>query len=462
MKRIAAIAVRDFVATVMTRGFVIAVLLLPGLIALSLTLGPRLMNQRSEQVRGQVVVVDRTGRVARELERTLAPAAITARRDEAARRAIATLPPEVRDLADQGGATTSSAMDRINGTVPELRVVSRTVSQPADGDAAVRAAKAWLTEPAADGRHVAVVVIHADALTASGGADYGAYDLYVPQNLDDRIETVIFESVRDALIGARAAAQHLDRRTIDALMQVPRARSVTVTKAGDQVTSGVFNRMLPFAFAGMLLFSVLLGGQGLVSSTVEEKSSRVIEVLLSAISPFELLAGKILGQMAVSLVILGVYIGLAFLMLASFAVFGLLDLSLVGYLLIFFVITYLIFGSVMAAVGSAVNDMREAQALMMPVMLVLMVPWMLAAPIAREPNSPFSTAISFIPPVNTFAMLLRLTSSAPPPFWQVAADDRDRGGRGGGLDLGRLEGLHDRPADVRQAPGPENAGPLDS
>jgi ABC-2 type transport system permease protein len=49
----------------------------------------------------------------------------------------------------------------------------------------------------------------------------------------------------------------------------------------------------------------------------------------------------------------------------------------------------------------------------------MMVPWLLAAPIAREPNSTFSTVISFIPPVNTFAMLLRLTSSAPPPAWQV-------------------------------------------
>ena len=56
---------------------------------------------------------------------------------------------------------------------------------------------------------------------------------------------------------------------------------------------------------------------------------------------------------------------------------------------------------------------------MMPIMLVMMVPWMLAEPIARQPNSTFSTVISFIPPVNTFAMLLRMTSSAPPPLWQV-------------------------------------------
>jgi ABC-type Na+ efflux pump permease subunit len=137
------------------------------------------------------------------------------------------------------------------------------------------------------------------------------------------------------------------------------------------------------------------------------------------VSPFELLAGKILGQMWVSLVVLGLYIGLAFMLLVSFALFGLLDLSLVFYLIVFFVITYLTIGSAMAAVGSAVNDMREAQSMMMPLILVMMVPWLLAAPIAREPNSAFSTAISFMPPVNTFAMLLRLTSFAPPPAWQV-------------------------------------------
>ena len=177
--------------------------------------------------------------------------------------------------------------------------------------------------------------------------------------------------------------------------------------------------MLPFAFVGLLLFGVMMGGQGLVTSTVEEKSSRVIEVLLSAVSPFELLAGKILGQMGVSLVVLALYIGLGLMLLVSFTMLGLLDITLVFYLMVFFVITYLTIGSAMVAVGSAVNEMREAQSLMMPIMLTMMVPWVLAAPIAREPNSTFGIAMSFIPPVNTFAMLLRLTSSAPPPAWQV-------------------------------------------
>src|SRR6185295_6165390 len=105
--------------------------------------------------------------------------------------------------------------------------------------------------------------------------------------------------------------------------------------------------------------------------------------------------------MGVSLVVLALYIGLALLLLVSFTLLGLLDFSLVFYLVVFFVITYLTMGSLMVAVGAAVNEMREAQSLMMPLTLTMMVPWVLAAPISRQPNSTFSTAISFVPPVNT-------------------------------------------------------------
>ena len=73
----------------------------------------------------------------------------------------------------------------------------------------------------------------------------------------------------------------------------------------------------------------------------------------------------------------------------------------------------------MVSVGAVVNDMREAQGLMMPLMLVLTFPFWVWFPISQNPNSAFATIISFIPPINTFAMLIRLTSTAPPPWWQV-------------------------------------------
>ena len=73
----------------------------------------------------------------------------------------------------------------------------------------------------------------------------------------------------------------------------------------------------------------------------------------------------------------------------------------------------------MAAIGSSVNELREARSLITPVTLQMMIPSLFSLPISREPNSLFATVVSFGPPMNAFAMLLRLTSTSPPPMWQV-------------------------------------------
>jgi ABC-2 type transport system permease protein len=413
VKKIGYVAAREFLGTVLTKGFIVGVLMTPALLTIVFAVAPRLMSQRGSVVRGQVAVIDPTRRVTPELRVTMSPAEMTRRREETARRAIANAPAAVRDIA-VSQPTTQSAVAGALGAVPELEIVE--LQSGAD----LQAAKAWLTAPANGPRHLALVVIQPDAIDRLRDRDeFGDYDIYVPATIDDRVETAIYESLREAFVNVRLRARNMDRQTVDALVRVPRPRSVTLTQGGERATVGAFNRILPLAFTGLLLMGVLMGGQGLVTSTVEEKSSRVVEVLLSAVSPIELMAGKILGQMAVSLVILAIYIALALLALASFAMLGLVDPVLIVYLVIFFIITYLTIGSLMAAAGAAVNEMREAQQLVMPMMLALMIPWVLATPIARAPNSPFSTLISFIPPVNTFAMLLRLTSTAPPPAWQV-------------------------------------------
>jgi ABC-2 type transport system permease protein len=300
------------------------------------------------------------------------------------------------------------------GPVPDLRLEER--SSQAD----IQQEKAWLTEKNPDRPHLALIVVHPNAVRMSEGESrYGTYDLFVAPNLDDRAENEIQQSLRDALINARGDAQSLNRERINAIIQVPRARSVTVTGGDERETVRGLNIALPLSVAALLFVGVMTGGQALLTTTVEEKSNRVIEVLLSAVSPMELMAGKLIGQMAVSLLVLGLYIGLGLTVLTSLSLFGLFNPWLIVYMLIFFVIMYLVFGSLMMAVGSAVNEMREAQGLMMPLMIMQIIPWILWLPISRNPNSALSVFMSFLPPVNTFGMLLRMASSAPPPWWQV-------------------------------------------
>jgi ABC-2 type transport system permease protein len=123
--------------------------------------------------------------------------------------------------------------------------------------------------------------------------------------------------------------------------------------------------------------------------------------------------------MCVGFVILAVYAGMGVAALVFFAVLGMVDLSLLVYLFIFYLIAQFVIASLLAAIGAAVNEMSEAQNLMGPVIMVLMVPWILWMPISRAPDSTFAVVTSFLPPINPFVMLIRLASSSPPPWWQV-------------------------------------------
>jgi ABC-type Na+ efflux pump permease subunit len=414
MRKIALVAAHEFVATISTRAFILGLLATPAIIALAAIVFPRVMT-RGVKVAGQIAIIDPTAVVAPELRTAIGAERIQARRAEQARQVLIQAPESIRQAASGPGGD-DAAPGRLGqiafGSIPELELVDR----PAQSDP--QQEKAWLTDDQAKPRRLALVVIHPNAV-APTAAGYGNYDLYVPPKLDDRVENEIYQGLREAIINARVKSQSLDRAAIEAMIRVGRVASVTVTKTEERRTVAGFNMLLPAAFAFLLFIGVMTGGQALLTSTVEEKSSRVIEIILSAVSPMELMAGKLLGQMAVSLLALGIYVAMAMTLLVSFAMFSLFNPWLLVYLVIFFVIAYLVVGAMMLTVGAVVNDMREAQSMMMPIMLLIMAPWIFWLPISREPNSLFSTAISFIPPVNSFTMLLRLTSNAPPPWWQV-------------------------------------------
>jgi ABC-2 type transport system permease protein len=406
MKKIFLVAEREFVTTISNKGFLFGLLIMPALIALGVVLGPRILSLRSPQVVGRVVVIDPTGQVLPLLRNTLSTSAIEARRAENARRAAAIVPGAER--------VPPEAVQRAIGTVPDLTIVER----PAGADVAEE--KRWLSSDDPAGKPLALVVVDKDAVAPErDGEEFGTFSLYASRSLDDATETAVYDSMRAALVGARLGSAQLDQRRIEAMMRVRRPDSVVVTAEGEQPTGRQFMRFLPLIVGVLLFVGVLMGGQSLMTSTVEEKSSRVIEVLLSAVSPFELMAGKLLGQVGVGLLTLSIYLGLGLLALYSFAMIGLIDPMLIVYFLVFFLITYVVFGALMMSIGAAVNQINEAQSLMGPVMLLLILPYMLSPIVGRAPNSPLSIALSFIPPINSFAMMTRMASDAPPPAWQV-------------------------------------------
>jgi ABC-type Na+ efflux pump permease subunit len=421
MKKILYVAQREFLATAGTRAFIVGILVTPIVIGVLILLVPWFAREDPPAIAGSVAVIDPTGQVAPGLATYLAPARIEKRRQDAYRRIQEAMPSALRSTGGMPGPESpagAQAAGSLLGKVPQLRV------EPLDPGAGVEAAKAVLTSAAGRGAagdaRLALVVVHADAIRKSPGADrFGTYDLFVRAKLDDRVIEEIDDGVRDAIVGARVSLAGLDRTRIEDLTTVGRVSSKTVTAEGEGRTSEILNRLIPMALMGLLLMSVLMSGQYLLTTTIEEKSNRVVEVLLSAVSPMELMVGKILGQFAVGLLVLALYLGLGLIAMLSFASLGLLDPALIAYLLVFYLLAYFSVGAFMAAIGSAVNELREAQGLMTPVMMIIMIPWFLWMPISRDPNSLLAVVLTFVPPISNFVIMLRLASSTPPPLWQT-------------------------------------------
>jgi ABC-2 type transport system permease protein len=407
LQKIGLVFQRDLIATVGTKGFIFGLLIMPALFALVAVMAPRIMNASSPTVKGTVAIVDPTGQVAEAFRAAVAPSAIRERRMATARRNVSQAAPGAEAVASD------EVLRRAIGQIPELTVNV----QPQDAD--VETQKKWLLDGGEGSGRLAVIVIHPTAVTRERPAEFGTYDLYTSRALTDQAEDAIQQSLREALVSARLRSSNLDQQEVEATMRVREPRPVVVSASGEQQMQRGLVEALPFILGVLMFMGIIIGGQGLMTSTVEEKSSRVVEVLLASVSPFDLMAGKLLAQLVVGLITIGVYVGLGFLALFQFAMFGLVDPLLVVYLIVFYILSYLVFGALMMAIGAAVNQMQEAQSMFGPVMLALMVPYMLSGIIGRAPNSTFSVVMSFLPPFNTFSMMSRLASDAPPPAWQV-------------------------------------------
>lgn len=401
MNKIWLIVQRDFKATVFTKAFFFGLLLIPIMIAISLIVVPKLINSDNFIVTGQVKVIDPTSLVVNNMELALTQGSDESQLIEAAREFNL-------DITDNDAFANALQFS------PKLQVLSL----PQNANLEIE--KLWLLEEGTEENHLAIVVIHDNAIQANTQGEYGSFDVYIPPRLNSQSEIAVHNFVRESLINLRVAHSSYERSIIDTLTRVPRVNSVTVTRDGGEQTQGsVFNRMMPLVFTMLMFMGVMGGGQILMSSTIEEKSSRVIEVLLSAVSPMELMAGKLIAQMLVNLLSMGLYVAMGLVMLTSFSMFGLLDLSMILYLLIFFIISYFFVGSLMLAIGAAVNEMAEAQTFLMPLMLLLMSPFFLWMPVSNDPNSTLAVVTSFIPIMNSFVMLIRLTTDVPPPMWQI-------------------------------------------
>ncbi len=176
---------------------------------------------------------------------------------------------------------------------------------------------------------------------------------------------------------------------------------------------------IPVAFMFVLFVVVVMTTPQLMNSVLEEKMSRISEVLLGSVHPFELMLGKLLASTAVSAVMTIFYLTGGAWAANRWGYLDVLDPWMVAWFVVFLLLSVLMYGSFFIAIGAACSDLKDAQNLMGPAMMILMVPALTWTLVARAPQSAFAIGASLFPPATPFLMLLRLALPERPPAWQV-------------------------------------------
>jgi ABC-type Na+ efflux pump permease subunit len=441
--KIIAVAWREFRQTVLRPIFVIAILGIPILIiGIGVVAGVIIASHEEPPLVGAIAIVEATGEVADAA--TIEFDAEKIRADELEdqiQQAQETMQSGARDVLDSGSVFGNPATTPLKRGEIKITVVAELDSS--------EATLASLKEELRQGNFLAVAVIpqavlelspaREDASPQHTGEDAGArvrrmlapssavtYDLFVAEGIDSDNIRLIEDRIGQSVVRVRAERVGLPPEQAIALLTPPEPTTRSMAETGVEHERGkgeeIKREILPMVFLMLIWIGVFSSAQHLMLSTIEEKSNRVMEVLLSAVSPFQLMTGKILGYGAVGLLIVTIYSSLGVAALIVLATFSdwltWVDLAMLA---IFYLMAYFMIASMMAAVGSAVTDIREANTLVTPVMLILMVPLMLWLPISQAPNGAVATTFSFVPPAIPFAMILRHVAEEPVPAWQYPA-----------------------------------------
>ncbi|MCP4247995.1 MAG: ABC transporter permease [bacterium] len=206
----------------------------------------------------------------------------------------------------------------------------------------------------------------------------------------------------------------------------PRIRHVrSIDETGQHIvgeeTNEVADRLIPFGLMYLIFLVVMVGATPLVQSVLEEKMQRIAEVLVASISPFELMLGKLLGVVGVSLTITAVYLAGGYAAIRHYGLDDYLPTQLLVWFVIFQALATIMYGSLFIAIGAACSETKEAQSSLMPVILLACVPMFVSMNLIQEPTSTFALGISFFPPGTPMIMVLRMAAAPEIPLWQPIA-----------------------------------------
>jgi ABC-2 type transport system permease protein len=246
---------------------------------------------------------------------------------------------------------------------------------------------------------------------------------YYAKNVADigftkRVERTLYNIVKDI----RISENNIPTELISKITKPVSITTIKVLEGAKEAQKGFMQEYIAtLIFVLILYMSMIMYGATIGRSIIEEKTGRIIEVLLSSASPFQLMTGKILGLGAVGLtqVIVWAAMGIGFVVFGS--TFNLeaaksmnLNPEIFIYFAIFYILGYFVFATMYAGVGAVSNSDQELQQLSMPIIFMLIIPILLIGMMVKNPDGPVITALSYIPFFSPIVMFTRINLAAPP------------------------------------------------
>lgn len=241
----------------------------------------------------------------------------------------------------------------------------------------------------------------------------------------------IEQKLNSAVRRQRLIKEGVKDQDVDALSKSVDLATYPINEKGEEGAedSGAGFAMV-FIIAFLIYITVLLYGQVVLGAIIEEKETRIAEILFSSVRPFQIMFGKLIGVSLMALTQLMIW-GVAFAALALYAVPVMAAQGFEGinlphlppfffvYFFLFFVLGYFMYATLYVLVGSMVTTAQEGGQMAMPVIFLLMAGLYLAFPVIRAPNSSFAFWVSMFPFFAPITMMVRIVSQTP-PFWQIA------------------------------------------
>jgi ABC-2 type transport system permease protein len=401
MNKMFAVMKREYLQAVRRKAFIIMTLLLPFLMAALIFLPALIMTKGAGKKR--IAVLDGTGKLQEAFARPNEKAATGDAKQEA-RKAIS-------GRGRQMELPSLLTIEYVNESRGNIATTAKPYLDRLTRD-----------DDAAD-KLEGVFVVPAGALS-----DEKAQLIYYSRSATDIVvQERLSRLANNSLQSLRLTANGLRPETVDELMRELPLEAVQLSRSGEKKTGSELNVIVAFIFGALLVLPSFVYGQETMRGIVQEKSDRVVEVLISSVTPMQLLSGKILGVAAVGLTQIMVWLT----MLGAAGAYGAATAQMAGinlgqfirpmvfvYFFVFFVLAYLTYVCIYAIAGAICNSEREAQQFIMPLMMVMMLPWFLMMPIVMNPDAPFATAFSLAPVFGPITMFVR-TLVTEPPMWHV-------------------------------------------